>query len=143
VWEPVADSSVPQAIPGGVDGPVQEHAMTLRIAEVEAGTRGAIRRLLKGLSVGTVERVSGRFRTSVIPWEFVDLIDRDPSRRVRLKIEQDRLAKMHPSDLADILEDLAPLERQALFTSLDEGVAAETLEEIEPRMEKTLTGSLH
>src|SRR5207253_3206590 len=61
---------------------------------------------------------------------------------VRLKIEQDRLAKMHPSDLADILEELAPAERQALFTSLDEGTAAETLEEVQPRMQKALTDSL-
>jgi Mg/Co/Ni transporter MgtE len=61
---------------------------------------------------------------------------------VKLKIEQDRLAKMHPSDLADILEDLAPAERQALFTSLDEGIAAEALEEVEPRMQKALTESL-
>jgi magnesium transporter len=116
--------------------------LSLRIAEVEVGARGAVRRLLKGLPTATVDRVSGRFRTSVIPWDFVDLIDRDPSRRVRLKIEQDRLAKMHPSDLADILEDLAPAERQALFTSLDEGVAAEALEEVEPRMQKALTDSL-
>ena len=78
----------------------------------------------------------------MIPWDFVDLIDRDPARRVRLKIEQDRLAKMHPSDLADILEDLAPAERQALFTSLDEEVAAEALEEVEPKMQKSLTESL-
>ena len=78
----------------------------------------------------------------MIPWDFVDLIDRDPARRVRLKIEQDRLAKMHPSDLADILEELAPAERQALFTSLDEEVAAEALEEVEPRMQKALTESL-
>ena len=106
------------------------------------GTRGAVRRLLKGLPAATVERVAARFRTSVIPWDFVDLIDRDPARRVRLKIEQDRLAKMHPSDLADILEDLAPAERQALFTSLDEDVAAEALEEIEPKMQKSLTEAL-
>ena len=78
----------------------------------------------------------------MIPWDFVDLIDRDPARRVRLKIEQDRLAKMHPSDLADILEDLAPAERQAIFTSLDEDVAAEALEEVEPKMQKSLTESL-
>jgi magnesium transporter len=116
--------------------------LSLRIAEVEVGTRGAVRRLLKGLPATTVERASARFRTSVIPWDFVDLIDRDPARRVKLKIEQDRLAKMHPSDLADILEDLAPPERQALFTSLDEGIAAEALEEVEPRMQKALTDSL-
>jgi magnesium transporter len=104
--------------------------------------RGAVRRLLKGLPASTVDGVSLRFRTSVIPWDFVDLIDRDPARRVRLKIEQDRLAKMHPSDLADILEELAPAERQALFTSLDEEVAAEALEEVEPKMQKALIESL-
>lgn len=141
VWEAVGN--------GGSDGAgcgvreLSEHcALSLRIAEVEVGTRGAIRRLLKGLPTSTVERASGHFRTSVIPWDFVDLIDRDPSRRVRLKIEQDRLAKMHPSDLADILEELAPAERQALFTSLDEGIAAEALEEVEPKMQKALTESL-
>jgi magnesium transporter len=117
-------------------------ALSLRIAEVEVGTRGAVRRLLKGLPTATVDRAAARFKTSVIPWDFVDLIDRDPARRVKLKIEQDRLAKMHPSDLADILEDLAPAERQALFTSLDEGIAAEALEEVEPRLQKALTESL-
>jgi CBS domain-containing protein len=141
VWQRVADAGA-EAMPNGAEGPLEGHRLSLRIAEVEVGTRGAVRRLLKGLPAATVERVSGRFKTSVIPWEFVDLIDRDPARRVRLKIEQDRLAKMHPSDLADILEELAPAERQALFTSLDEEVAAETLEEIEPKMQKALTESL-
>jgi flagellar motility protein MotE (MotC chaperone)/sporulation protein YlmC with PRC-barrel domain len=145
VWEPVVDASAAAAsdtMAGGAEGPLEGHGLRLRIAEVEVGTRGAIRRLLKGLSVATVERVSGRFGTSAIPWDFVDLIDRDPSRRVRLKIEQEKLSKMHPSDLADILEDLAPAERQALFTSLEEGVAAEALEEVEPKMQQSLTDSL-
>jgi magnesium transporter len=139
VWEAVADAG---ADPCAVRELSEGCTLSLRIAQVEVGTRGAIRRLLKGLPGATVNRVAQRFRTSVIPWDFVDLIDRDPSRRVKLKIEQDRLAKMHPSDLADILEDLAPAERQALFTSLDEGIAAEALEEVEPRMQKALTESL-
>jgi len=140
VWEALAD---PNSQPSnGAKETLAGQPLSLRIAEVEVGTRGAIRRLLKGLPTATVERVSGRFRTSIIPWDFVDLIDRDPARRVRLKIEQDRLAKMHPSDLADILEDLAPAERQALFSSLDEEVAAEALEEVEPKMQKALTESL-
>ena len=116
--------------------------LSLRIAEVEVGVRGAVRRLLKGLPAGAVERVACQVRARVIPWEFVDLIDRDPSRRVRLKIEQDRLSSMHPSDLADILEELAPKERQALFSSLDEEVAAEALEEVELKTQKTLIESL-
>lgn len=116
------------------------HRLNLRIAEVEVGLRGAVRRLIKGLPFGTVEAIASRFTPSVIPWEFVDLID--PSRRVRLKIDQDRLSSMHPSDLADILEDLAPPERQALFESLDEEVAAETLEEVQPKLQKSLIQSL-
>ncbi len=117
-------------------------ALNLRIAEVEVGVRGALRRLLKGLPNGAVEVVAHKVRARVIPWDFVDLIDRDPARRVRLKIEQDRLSRMHPSDLADILEELAPKERQALFSSLDEEVAAEALEEVELKTQKTLIESL-
>jgi len=139
VWEPVGETAT---VPGGAEGRLQGCELKLRIAEVEVGTRGAIRRLLKGFSATTVERVAERFKTSAIPWDFVDLIDRDPSRRVRLKIEQEKLLKMHPSDLADILEDLAPAERQALFSSLEEGVAAEALEEVEPKMQKSLTEAL-
>jgi magnesium transporter len=50
---------------------------------------------------------------------------------------------MHPSDIADILEDLAPAEREALFSSLDEEVAAEALEEVEPRTKKRLLDSMN
>jgi len=114
----------------------------LRIAEVEVGVRGAIRRLLKGLPVNVVDRLACRVKSSVIPWEFVDLIDRDPARRVKLKIEQERLSRMHPADIAEILEDLAPAERQALFRSLDEEVAAEALEEVEPKMQRLLIADL-
>ena len=114
----------------------------LRIAEVEVGVRGAIRRLLKGLPAGAVNRLACRVNSSVIPWEFVDLIDRDPGRRVKLKIEQERLSRMHPADIAEILEELAPAERQALFRSLDEEVAAEALEEVEPKMQRLLIEDL-
>ncbi len=119
-----------------------ETSLSLRIAEVEVGLRGAVRRMLKGLPSASVDRIACRFGGSVIPWDFVDLIDRDPARRVRLKIEQDRLSKMHPSDIADILEELAPAERHALFLSLDEEVAAEALEEVKPRMQQALIESL-
>lgn len=118
----------------GLDG---SHAAGLRIDEVEVGLRGAVRRLLHGLP-GTVVSLSEHVSQNTIPWSCVDLIERDPGRRVRLKVGQERLSKLHPSDIADILEDLAPAEREAIFTSLDEETAAETLEEIEPRLQKEL-----
>lgn len=115
----------------------------MRPMEVEVGTRGALRRLLKGLGTRrAVERLSSKIPAKVIPWDFVDLIEADPARRVRLKISHERLEQFHPSDLADILEDLAPAERQAIFDTLDEEVAAEALEEVEPKLQRQLLESM-
>ena len=115
----------------------------LRALEVEVGTRGAMRRLLKGFaSKRAIEKLTGKIPSKSIPWDFVDLIEVDPARRVRLKISHERLEKFHPSDLADILEDLAPVQREAIFNSLDEEVAAEALEEVEPKLQRQLLESI-
>ncbi len=116
--------------------------LTLRITEVEVGMRGAARRLLKGLPLVTVVSLSDKFQARPIPWSCVDLIERDPARRVKLKIGQDRLSRLHPSDIADILEELAPAEREAVFSSLPEETAAEALEEIDPKMQVALLQGL-
>jgi flagellar motility protein MotE (MotC chaperone)/sporulation protein YlmC with PRC-barrel domain len=121
----------------------QGAAHLLRVAEVEVGVRGAFRRVFKGLLPrASLEALSRKFAARGIPWEFVDVIEVDPTRRVKLRIEYERLAEMHPSDLADILEDLAPAQREVIFTSLDEEVAAETLEEVEPKLQKALLEKL-
>jgi len=121
----------------------QGAAHLLRVAEVEVGLRGAFRRVFKGvLPRARLESISRKFGARAIPWKFVDFIEPDPARRVRLRIEHERLADIHPSELADILEDLAPAEREAVFTSLDEEVAAETLEEVEPKLQKALLEKL-
>jgi sporulation protein YlmC with PRC-barrel domain len=115
----------------------------LRVAEVEVGLRGALRRVFKGiLPRAALDALSRKFKNGGIPWAFVDVIEVDPARRVKLRIEYERLAEMHPSDLAEILEDLAPAEREAVFTALDEEVAAETLEEVDPRLQKSLLEKL-
>src|SRR5262245_28510792 len=108
----------------------------LKVGRVDIGLRGAIRRLLKGLAPSrAIETLATRMPEKSIPWEAVDLIETDPSRRVHLKLEYERLSKLHPADIADILEDLAPAEREAVFESLDEEVAAGALEEVDPKMQ--------
>jgi magnesium transporter len=115
----------------------------LCVTEVEVGLRGAVRRLLSGtLPKRTLENLVEKIPARVIPWNFVDMIEVDPTRRVKLNIEYERLAKLHPSDIADILEDLAPAEREAVLRTLDEEVAAETLEEVEPKLQKSLVQAL-
>jgi magnesium transporter len=120
-----------------------ERGTPLQVTQVEVGLRGAARRMLKGLlPAARVAAIANRFPPRVIPWEFVDVIEVDPARRVKLKIEHERLAQMHPADIADILEELAPAEREAVFQTLDEEVAAEALEEVEPKLQRSLISSL-
>lgn len=117
--------------------------VVLKIEGVDVGTRGALRRLLHGLvPLNVLRKLLQRIPPREIPWEFVDLIETDPARRVKLKISHDRLAKLHPADIADIVEELAPSEREAVFETLDEGVAAEALEELEPKVQKSVLESL-
>ena len=78
----------------------------------------------------------------VIPWHFVDLLETDPARRVRLKIAYEGLSKLHPADIADIVENLAPAEREAVFETIDEEVAAEALEEVDPKVQVSIVESL-
>jgi magnesium transporter len=120
-----------------------ERGTPLQVTQVEVGLRGATRRMLKGLlPAARIAAIASRIPAKVIPWEFVDVIEVDPARRVRLKIEHERLAQMHPADIADILEELAPAEREAVFHTLDEEVAAEALEEVDPKLQRALLASL-
>jgi CBS domain-containing protein/sporulation protein YlmC with PRC-barrel domain len=117
--------------------------LNLRIAFVDAGARGAIRRLLKGVVPrhtlsSWLERVPARN----IPWEFVNLIETDPARRVRLKISSERVSRLHPADIADIIEELSPAERDAVFQTLDEDVAAQALEEIDPKLQVSIVNAM-
>jgi sporulation protein YlmC with PRC-barrel domain/CBS domain-containing protein len=122
---------------------ITQDRSVLRVGGVDVGARGAIRRLLKGMVPAAALRVLLlRVPPRDIPWDFVDLIETDPARRVRLKISHERLAKLHPADIADIVEDLAPDEREAVFETLDEDVAAGALEELEPKVQKAVVESL-
>jgi len=115
----------------------------LRVHSVDVGARGAVRRLLRGVAPRiALHALLGKIPPRSIPWDFVDLIETDPARRVKLKISHEGLAKLHPADIADIVEELAPDERQAVFQTLDKETAAEALEEVEPKVQKAIVESL-
>jgi magnesium transporter len=117
--------------------------LTLKLTAVDVGTRGIVRRLLKGfIPAELLRRLTEKFSSKVIPWDFVNLIESDPARRVKLRISHDRLAKLHPADIADIIEDLPPAQREAVMESLDDEVAAEALEELDPRMQVSIVSNM-
>ena len=122
--------------------PVNSH-IALTVVSVDVGARGAIRRLGRGIVPSfTLRALLEKIPPRVIPWQYVDLLETDPARRVKLKIAYEGLSKLHPADIADIVEDLPAAEREAVFETLDEGVAAEALEEIEPDIQVSIVESL-
>jgi CBS domain-containing protein len=122
--------------------PINGHVQ-LNVVAVDVGARGAIRRLSKGVVPHfTLRLLLERIPPRVIPWQFVDLLETDPARRVKLKIAYEGLAKLHPADIADIVEDLPRDEREAVFETIDEEVAAETLEELDPDLQVSIVESL-
>src|SRR3954447_16086349 len=122
--------------------PVNSH-LQISVVAVDVGARGAIRRLSKGIVPAfTLRALLERIPPRVIPWEFVDLLETDPARRVKLKIAYKGLSQLHPADIADIVEDLAPAEREAVFETLNEEVAAEALEEIDLDIQVSIVESL-
>ncbi len=115
----------------------------LRIMGVNVGLAAAIRRLLQGtMAKHAIRRLTTRVPSKTIPWEFVSLIESDPARRVKLRISYDRLARLHPADIADILEELSREERKSVIESLDDETAARALSEIPTHMQATLLESI-
>jgi sporulation protein YlmC with PRC-barrel domain len=116
----------------------------IKIDEVDVGIRSIFRRLFQGvLPPRFIRKLQSPISPHSIRWDFCDIIEPDPQRRLRLNISNDRLEAMHPADLADIVEELGSAEREAIFESIDSEAAADALSEIDdPRMQARILESL-
>ena len=116
---------------------------TLTVLEVDIGIRSILRRLLQGfLPPKWIRRLQHRIPPNSIKWDLCNVVEPDPLRRLRLNISYQKLEEMHPADLADIVEDLGPAEREAIFETIDSEVAADTLSEVHPKMQASILESL-
>jgi magnesium transporter len=107
----------------------------LRLTQVDVGLPGAVRRLLQGVvSASMVRKLQRKLPQRTILWEFVNLIEPDPLRRVKLRITHEKLEDLHPADLAEIMESLSAAERQGIIASLDEEMAGKVLAELDERL---------
>lgn len=124
----------------GINGNVHD---CLWILEVDIGVRSIFRRLLQGVAPPRlVRRLQRPIPPHSIRWEFCNIVEPDPQRRLRLNISHEKLEKIHPADLADIVEELGQAERGAIFESLDSEVAAEALSEVDPKMQASILESM-
>ena len=97
------------------------------IANIDVGVGGLFRRL----GGGALGRKKGKSaeKPGVISWDSVELLGTDEP--MRLKVPQEKLAELHPADLADILEDMDRLESGRFANRLEISQLADTLEEVE------------
>ena len=76
----------------------------LHILEVDIGLRSILRRVLRGIAPpAVIRRLQSHIPPNSIRWEFCNILEADPQRRVRLAISNKLLEEMHPADLADIV----------------------------------------
>jgi sporulation protein YlmC with PRC-barrel domain/CBS domain-containing protein len=117
---------------------------TLNVLEVDIGVRSILRRVFQGvLPPAWIRRLQRAIPPNSISWEFANVVEPDPLRRLRLNISYAKLEEMHPADLADIVEELGPAEREAIFDSIDSEAAADALSEVEdPKMQANILESL-
>lgn len=115
----------------------------LRVLEVDIGVRSILRRVLQGwLPPRWIRWLQAVIPVNSIRWDFCNIVEPDPQRRLRLNIDYQKLEGLHPADLADIVEDLSPEERNAVIGTLDSEVAADALSEVEPKTQASIFESL-
>src|SRR3954471_6509899 len=123
--------------------PVEGGRHALHVVEVDIGIRSIVRRLLRGVVPRQwIRRLQAGIAPRSIGWEFCNILEPDPQRRLRLNISTRLLEEMHPADLADIVKELSPDDREAIFESIDSEVAADTLSEVDPDIQASILESL-
>ncbi|MEW6546560.1 MAG: CBS domain-containing protein [Bacillota bacterium] len=112
---------------------------TFRIMGVDIGPSGFLRRLGgPGLArVGSV-LVRAWQHPRILPWSLIEPLGR-PGDPLKLAVPWDKLRRLPPADLADIIDELDRERVVALFQTMDTAAAAEALAEVDdPATRKAL-----
>jgi magnesium transporter len=109
---------------------------------VDIGTEGLLRRLgVANLVNDLLKIVKLTLPTQFILWDDVEAFD-TTNFNIKLSHSTNKLQRLHPSDLADIIEEMGAISRTKIFESLDEERAADVLEEMEPYAQAQIIESL-
>jgi CBS domain-containing protein len=104
------------------------------VVGVDAGLRAIVRRTGIGGPVEAVAKMLGRpLSAKLIAWDDVEALEPGSAGggRIKLKVSHEKIARLHPADIADIVEQLDPHQRAEVIEALDVETAADTLEEME------------
>jgi magnesium transporter len=118
---------------------VASTAGRLRVIAADVGVSGLLRRLgLRSLGKRLTPAMYRRAPNSLIAWSSVAPIREKNPSQVRLAVKQSKLARLHPSELAEIIGDLSKREALAIVRELDDETAADAFEHLERGVQKSL-----
>ncbi|MHB1652264.1 MAG: magnesium transporter MgtE N-terminal domain-containing protein [Desulfitobacteriaceae bacterium] len=108
----------------------------VHVVSVDIGFAGVIRRLLpkRLLHPKVLEHI---LKPRLIHWDVIQALP-NKGENLALKVSSEKLARIHPADLAEIVENISHSERQELFERLTPEFAADTLAEVELGMQVTI-----
>jgi len=112
------------------------------VVAVDVGTEGLLRRL--GVNMffkRLLQPFGGNIPSKFILWDDVETIDPN-TFNIQLSQTRSKLNTIHPSDLADIIEDMSKNYQTPIFSSLDEEHAADVLEELKVKEQVHIIESL-
>jgi len=96
-----------------------------RVTGADVSFQGFLRRLMPKGFYGTSRVVE------VLDWADVGYLATDTATvTVQLKSSKDKLSRLHPVEIAQLAESLSPIHRTEVVESLDDDIAADTLEEM-------------
>lgn len=105
---------------------------------VDIGIHGILRRL--GLT-RIVNTIGVKGQEDLIGWNDIDTIHSDYSK-LKLKVPKQKIKKLHPADIAEIVDQLGLNESMTILNSLDDESAADTLEEVSPERQVSLLAGM-
>jgi CBS domain-containing protein/sporulation protein YlmC with PRC-barrel domain len=117
----------------------------LRVVHVDFGIRGIFRRMgwVRYVDVLTNWLFAYQVPNKLLSWKFIQPLSHDPYKHaLKLNVTHRTLSDIHPSDLADILEELDRHRRSYVFGALDVEAQANTLEEVDDQTRVSLIESL-
>jgi magnesium transporter len=117
------------------DVQIIEVAGDWRVTGADVSLQGLWRRLAPAGFVGT------RTPVEVLDWADVGYLATDAAT-VQLKSSSDKLARLHPVEIARLAEALSYHHGSEVVESLDDETAAETLEEMPPERQARILGDM-
>jgi magnesium transporter len=116
---------------------------SMRVVAADVGVAGLLRRLgLKSFGKRFTPAIYRRIPRSMIAWDSVSPIrDNNPSQ-VNLSVSENKLSRLHPSELADIIEELSAREAAAVVRQLDDETAADAFEHLDADTQRSIIGDI-